>query len=165
MRFHLQQEFPAPLAEVEAAFLDDAFLARLGDIPGLGRPEPLEERRDGDLVHRRVRYRFTKPVSSVVRRVVDPARLTWVEVSTTDTRTHRTTFHIEPDHYPDKLASQAAIQLTPAGQGTRRVTEGEVVVRVPLVGGRVERAIVDGLREHADAEVEVFRRWWEERGG
>jgi hypothetical protein len=42
---------------------------------------------------------------------------------------------------------------------TRRVAEGDVRVSFPLVGGKVERAIVSGLSEHADLEVAVVNGW------
>ena len=39
--------------------------------------------------------------------------------------------------------------------GSIRRLEGDLKVRVPLVGGRVERALVSGLQEHAAAERDV----------
>jgi Protein of unknown function (DUF2505) len=165
MRFTLEQRFPASLDAVEAALLDDAFLARMAELPKLGAPQLLDRRDEGRLVHRRIRHRFTGSLSSAVRRVIDPGRLTWVEESTTDLGTHRTEFRVVPDHYRELLRCRAVIELLADGQSTRRVTEGTVDVRVPVVGGRAERAIVSGLGEHAEAEVEVFRRWWADRPG
>ena len=79
MRFRIQQRFDAPVEEVEAVLLDPAFLVRLGQLPKLGRPELLDQREDGDVVHRRVRFAFAGQLSAAVTAVVDPARLTWVE--------------------------------------------------------------------------------------
>jgi hypothetical protein len=39
------------------------------------------------------------------------------------------------------------------------VAEGEVHVGVPLVGRKVEAAIISGLAEHAAAETEVMHEW------
>ena len=39
--------------------------------------------------------------------------------------------------------------------GPRRITEGDLAVRVPLVGRSVEGAIVSGLREHLAVEIGV----------
>ena len=165
MRFRLEQRFPAPLEEVEPALLEEEFLARMAELPKLGHPELLDQRREGRVVHRRVRHQFTGSLSPVVRKVIDPARLTWVEESTIDLDTHRTDFEVVPDHYRDLLRCRATIELSADGDATRRVTDGTVHVRVPVVGGKAERGIVSGLAEHAEAEVAVFRRWWAERGG
>jgi hypothetical protein len=168
MRFTIDQTFAGPLDDVEAAFVDPAFLERLSTLPKLGRPTLVHRVESGDLVHQWVKYAFTGEVSSAVRRVVDPARLTWVEESTLDRRTHRTTWRIVPDHYRNLLRSEGTFQLTPLDDGggarTRRTAEGELRVTVPLVGGKVERAIVDGLREHAALEEGVLDEWLGSKG-
>ena len=51
------------------------------------------------------------------------------------------------------LRAHGTFRLEPAGDGaTRRTAEGELKVSVPFVGGKVEQAIVSGLREHAALE-------------
>lgn len=173
MRFTIDQTFAGPLDAVEAAFVDPAFLEQLSTLPKLGRPTLVHRVESGDLVHQWVKYAFTGEVSGAVRRVVDPARLTWVEESTLDRRTHRTTWRIVPDHYRNLLRSEGTFQLEPAGPAgpagadgpaarTRRRADGELKVTVPLVGGKVERAIVDGLREHAALEEQVLDAWLEQ---
>ena len=159
MRFAIEQRFPAPLEAVEAAYLDPGFLEELGRLPKLGRPRLLDQTGEGDTVRRRIHYTFAGHLSPAVTAVVDPDKLTWVEESTLDRRTHRTIFRIVPDHYGRRLACSGTFVLTPDGEGTRRVTEGDVEVRFALVGGRVERAIVSGLREHAELEERVMVEW------
>jgi len=43
------------------------------------------------------------------------------------------------------------------------VLQGDLRVRVPLVGSKVERAIVSGLRDHAIAEAQVVQAWLDRR--
>lgn len=167
MRFRVEQRFRAPLAEVEDALLDPAFLARLGELPRLGRPELLDQREEGAVVHQRVRYRFAGALSPAVTTVVDPDRLTWVEETTYDRRAHRGDHRVVPDHYGDRLRSTYTTRLAPTGEGgagTVRATDGEVRVRFPLVAGKVERAIVAGLTEHAGEEARALVQWLEEQG-
>ena len=159
MRFHLEQEFDLPLQEVEDAYVDPDFIERLAELPRLGHPELLDQQRDGPVVRQRVRYRFEGDLSSAVTRVVDPKRLTWVEESTLDRRVHRTTFVIRPDHYGNRLESSGTFTLYSIGKGTRRVAEGELRVHVPFVGGKVERAIISGLADHAAREVDLLDGW------
>ena len=159
MRFTIEQVFAAPLERVEAALVDPAYLERLRTLPKLGRPTLLERREDGPLVHQSVRYAFVGDLNAAVRRVVDPARLSWVEESTTDTTTHVTTWRIVPDHYGHLLRASGTFRLQPTATGTRRVAEGDLKVSVPFVGGKVEQAIVSGLREHAALEQDVLEDW------
>lgn len=39
------------------------------------------------------------------------------------------------------------------------MTEADLEVTVPFVGASVERAIVSGLRDHAEAEARVVGAW------
>ena len=160
MRFTIEQAFAAPLERVQSALVDPAYLGRLSTLPKLGRPTLVSRREDPDgRVHQSVRYAFVGDLNAAVRRVVDPRRLTWVEESTLDPRTHVTTWRIVPDHYGHLLRAHGTFGLEGATEGTRRVAEGELKVSVPLVGGKVEQAIVSGLREHAAAEQEVLDGW------
>lgn len=163
MRFRVEQSFSAPLGDVEAAFTNPALIEHLATLPKLGHPTMLEQRRDDSQVFQRVRYAFAGQLSSVVTAVLDPARLTWVEESTHTFATHSTRFEILPDHYADKLRCGGQLQLEADGRGCRRTAEGDLTVPVPLVGRKVEAAIVSGLQEHADAEAEVLSRWLHDR--
>jgi hypothetical protein len=159
VRFRVEQRFDRPPAVIEDALLDPAFLAALARLPRLGAPEVLSSETDGDVVHQQVRHRFTGDLAPAVTAVVDPDRLTWVEDTTYDRRSHRGDHRIRPDHYAGRLKASYTTRVEPAGDGTRRLIEGEVVVRFPLVGSRVEKAIVSGLTDHAHLEAEVLEEW------
>ena len=160
MRFTIEQRFAGPLDAVEAAFVDPAYLERLSTLPKLGRPTLVRQVETGDHVRQWVKYAFVGDLNAAVRRVVDPARLTWVEESTVDRTTHRTTWRIVPDHYRNLLRASGTFQLRPDGsERTVRTTDAELRVTVPLVAGKVEQAIVSGLREHAALEQQVLDDW------
>lgn len=160
MRFRLEQRFTAPLAAVEDAFVDPSVLAFLAGLPGLGLPQLVDQSADGDRLHQRVRFRFEGHLPSAATRVVDPERLTWIEESTLDRRTHVTQFVVLPDHYAERLQCRGTVTLSADGPGTtRRVTEGDLRVRVALVAARVERAIISGLHDHATAQEAAVQDW------
>lgn len=166
MRFHIAQSFDHSADEVQAAYLDPAFIAAMGNLPKLGSPELLEDSRDGATVRRRVRYRFAGDLNSAVRAVIDPERLTWVEESVVDVADRRTRWKIVPDHYGDRLSSSGEFLIEPDGEGggtagSRRVARGEVKVHMFLVGSKVEAAIVSGMKEHAAAERDAIGRYLE----
>jgi hypothetical protein len=161
MHFAVVQHLRAPLDVVESVFVDPKFITESGTLePKLGSPELLDQREDGDKLHQRVRYRFVGHLSPVVTRVIDPSRLTWVEEVTLDRSTHRTTWKIQPDNYANLLTASGEFVLSPAGpDATERRVEGDVKVRVPLVGRKAEAAIVSGLLEHVRTEEDMVNRW------
>jgi hypothetical protein len=159
MRFEIEQLIAGPVDAVARLYTEPRFYELLGEMPKLGRPEVLERREVGTLVYLSVRFRFTGNLSPAVTRVVDPAKLSWVEESVHDLEHHTVTFHMKPDNYGDRIRFEGSYRFEPVGENqTRRVAAGEVTVRVPLVGRAVEGAIVSGLREHLEAEVEVVER-------
>jgi hypothetical protein len=160
VNFRIEQRLAVPAAAVEEALVDADFIAATADLPKIGGAELLDQERDGTRVRQRIRYRFTGELSSAVTAVVDRDRLTWVDEADYDLAAHRSEHRIVPDHYGSRLQAAYSSRLEADGAGaTRRIAEGTVKVRMPLVGGRVERAIVSGLEEHADAEAALLARW------
>lgn len=155
MRFTVHQRFTDSPEAVAGAFADPALYSAFDELPKLSRPEVVAHAVHDHEVSLQIRYRFTGDLSSAARAVLDPSRLTWVEHSIHDLTARTTTFHMVPDHYADRFRCSGVYRFEPDGSGTRRVGEGDIKVRAPLVGGAVERAIVSGLREHLDAEVAV----------
>ncbi len=160
MDFRIEQRIAGSVEAVAHAFVDARFVAATAGLPKVGGAALLDQERDGDRVRQRIRYRFTGELSSAVTRVVDRDRLTWVDEADHDLTTFRSEHRILPDHYADRLQAAYAARLEPDGGGhTRTLVTGTLTVRMPLVGGRVERAIVSGLEEHAAAEAELLGRW------
>jgi uncharacterized protein DUF2505 len=156
MNFRIEQQLKGTPEDVQSVLFDPDFVAARSNLPKLGDAELLESTRDRDTGHQRIRLRFTAPLSSAVTAVIDPARLTWVDDATYDLTAHTAEHQILPDNYADRLACSYRAVLTAVDGQTRRSLDGEVKVRMPLVGGKVERAIVSGLEEHAAAEAALI---------
>jgi hypothetical protein len=157
VRFSIEQRLAAPVERVEAALLDADWYRAVTASTSVWAPELLEVRDDGGpRVGLRVRYRFRGTLNPAAARVVDPAKLSWVEVSTLDRGSHHLDLRIEPDHYANRLRFTGAVELRADGATTARVLDGDVQVKVLLVAGPVEGAVVSGLREHAAVEERVF---------
>ena len=159
MRFSLQQALPGAVDDVVAAFVDPAFYEALRQLPNVEAPQFLEQQVDGRTVRQRIRYRFSGELSSAVTRVIDPARLTWVDDAVFDLDARTATFRILPDHYANRLTASGRYRFQPVGGGTQRLIEGDLKVHMPLVGGKVERAIVSGIERHLGDEARLLGSW------
>src|SRR3712207_8569891 len=104
MRFALEQSFAGSVEDVLATFTDPDFIATLGDLPKLDRPEMLDQTRDGAVVRQRVRYRFVGTLSPAVSRVLEAARPVWVDETAYDTVAATATSRILPAHHANRLA-------------------------------------------------------------
>ena len=165
MKFTLDQHIAAPPPAVAGVFADPSFYATLGDLPKLGAPEVVGHEIGHDIVRLRLRYRFTGELSSAAKSLLDPAKLTWVEESTHDLASRSVSFRMVPDHYGDRFRCTGGWTYAPDGAGTLRTSAGEVVVKAPIVGRAVERAIVSGLREHAAGQAPLVEAFLARGGG
>ena len=159
MNFEIVQAIAASVDAVDAALIDPAFLIRMAELPKLGSAEVLDQRRDGDVVHQDVRYLFEAELSRAVTRVVDPALMTWVERSACDLASHETHCELRPDHYAGLLTGAYTAVIMPTPTGALRTITGVLKVKMPLVGGKVEGAIVGGIRENAEAQIQLLETW------
>jgi hypothetical protein len=104
-----------------------------------------------------VRFKFAGSVSSAVRRVVDPAKMSWVTRTEVLVDQLQTNWQVLPDHYPDRLTGRGTYRFADGDSGPDSAVikvDGELKVHVPIVGGTVERIIVSGLRNYIATEVE-----------
>lgn len=158
MRFRIEQHLAAPVERVEEALVDPAWYRAVTASAAVWAPELLEVTgAGGPLVGFRVRYRFRGTLNPAAAKIVSPAKLSMVWDSTLDRATHSIDLRIEPDNYADRLRfTSATVALEPGGDATTRVLEGDFKVTVPFVGGKVERAVVSGLQDHAGVEENTF---------
>ncbi len=158
MHFELIQRYDADADAVDAAYADPGLYPALVGLPKLGGIEVVGH--DGPpVVRMEVRFRFTGHLPPAVTAVVHPERLTWVQETVHDHADRSARFRLLPDHYPDRLRCRGRYAIADQAGGSRRVVSGELQVRAPLVGGRVEQAIVSGLEEYLEAEAPVVDAW------
>lgn len=143
----------------EEALVDPSFYAAMSAIGPIGTPEVLRRTDDGSHVRLSVRYRFTGDLGGPARRVLDPAKLTWVIESSLDRAANTVGFVMVPDHYGDRLECRGTYRFEDRGGTTVQTVEGDLIVHVPLVGRAVERAILMGLRQHLAEEAELIARY------
>ncbi len=153
MRFANEQRYPADLATVLALFTDPALYPTLSGLPKIGTPQVVDHQVDGSHVRLRLHQRFTGDLPAAALAVIDPAKLTWIEEVDFDLDRATATSRLQPDHYADRLSCSGRYTFLAEGdQTTLRRLDGELKVRMRFVGGKVEGALVSGLREHAEAE-------------
>ncbi len=57
------------------------------------------------------------------------------------------------------VSATSTTVVRPDGTGAVEVVSGQVTARVPLVGGRIEKAVLPALEAALDAQVDTYRAW------
>ena len=160
MHFEVEQRFTAAPPDVIDLYTDPAFYELLRDLPRVGQPEVRDRVVNGHLITMRVHYRFTADLPTAATAVIDRDKLTWIEETVYDVNAMTSSSQLLPDNYADRLTAGATTTFAEdsATGGTRRSISADCKVRFPVVGGKVEGAIVSGLREHLADEAAVANR-------
>jgi hypothetical protein len=150
--------YDASPGEVAAMLADRAFRERVCEAMGSTHWDVTIDGTTGAGPGMRVvvdQTRATKGVPAVARRFVgDEIRIVRRESWTNESRADLTI------DVPGKPATFAgAIALVAGGGRTVMSVTGDITVRIPMLGGRLEGLVADVLRAGFDAEHRVGRAW------
>lgn len=162
MRFTIEQSFRASVAGVVRALASPEYLRDgMSQLPDIGVPTIRDQRVAGGVVRTTLVFQFQGSLPTIVTKVIDPAKLSWIEETTIDLDLAKATFLMTPEHYASFFTCQGSWAVTDISGGSKRTISGSMKVNspVPFVGGQVERAIVSGLRERLAVEPPVLEQW------
>ncbi len=162
MKLLVRHTFPCSLDVFWQMFWDEEYDRLVGEAAGVTR-EMLWDREEGD--RRRWRMRFTpaQELPSLVAKAIGTPKLVYEQESLLDAD-RRLHWEVFPAVVPDKVTAKGTMVARAAGAGIERVVEGEVTVRIPIVGSRIERAIHQSVLDSYERTYDVSMRWLKARG-
>lgn len=155
MKLQVRHNFACTPDEFWTLFWDPSYDQRLQQGSEVLR-ELLEEKEEG--TRRRLRYRFTpkKTLPPAVAAVAGTDKLVYEQDNVFDRATGLLTWKVRPALVPDKVTAEGTFRVVPAGAGCERVAEGTIEVRVPFIGGRIEEAIVNDVKQGYEVATRVM---------
>ena len=101
-------------------------------------------------------------IPASARKVVNEDMLTWNEVTRFEPKEHTIHWKIVPlkDKIKDILNSYGTWKLIPEGQGTRRIIDGFIEVKIPFVGKVAETFLAGELKRNYDVEPDLQRKFY-----
>ncbi len=162
MKFAVRQAVAVAPARAMAAYGAPTFYEGRPPRDDIAVREVVRHDAMGDRIVLEVRFAFTGSVSSAVRAVVDPQKMSWITQTEILLHEHRSSWVVLPDHYPDRLSANGTYRFEEGDGGPATTVvevEGELKVRVPIVGRSVEKVIVNDLRAYIADEVAGISGW------
>ena len=160
MKFTMTHVFDVERATMEKHLNDPELLEMAREIPNLKGRELVEYREEAKLRIWKFRNAALGEIPANARLYVKPEMLAWTEESTWDPDTHAFTWRTVPSHFSEILSAEGTWRLEEAGAKTRRVIDGELRVKLPVVGRVVEQFIIELVKANFTAEAEVQRRFY-----
>src|SRR5262249_32175640 len=106
MKFSIDADASVAPEEAALAYATPAFFEGREPRDNITVLEVAKHERTGDRVLMEVRFRFAGAVSSAVRAVIDPKKMSWITRNQIDLAARRSDWVIVPDHYPDRLTGR-----------------------------------------------------------
>jgi hypothetical protein len=162
--FRLEHTFPEIPVELFEKYLNHPeLIAMLKGMPGFRSRDLIERKDDPDgIIHWTFRVVAGGDVPASARKVVTEDMLTWDEVTRFVPQEHTIYWRIRPlkDRIKDILNSHGTWKLVPDGQGTRRIIDGHIEVKIPFVGKVAEAFLASELKRNYDVEPDLQRKFY-----
>jgi hypothetical protein len=165
--FKLEHDFPDISVEVFEAYLNDPELIKMLDkMPAFRSRDLVDHKKNGD---GSTMWRFKVvaggDVPASVRKVLNEEMLTWHEDTRFVPAEHTIHWTIVPLASSAKalLESHGTWRLLHAAKGTKRVIEGHITVKVPLIGKVVEQYLASELKRNYDVEPDIQRSFYRKK--
>jgi len=160
MRFYLDQPIAVSAEAAQAAFVDPAFYQSLGELGGISAPEVRSFSQSPGHVHMELGYRFAGQLNGPAKRILDPEKITWSQVTDVDLPNRRTEVRMVPDNYQGLLSFSGWYELRrESDDNCTQHFEGDLRVRLPLLGPLAERAIGGSIRQNLAETAHLVERY------
>ncbi len=162
MRFEIIHEFEIPLDAIELAVLSPDLFSRLKThLTNMEEVRQKQHVLEGGVLQRLWSYQASVRVPVFAQKVVTREMLSWDEQSTYTIRTHSAKWTVLPNVKPEwrkHFHAEGTYRLVAlASDRTRRLVEGELTLKVPVVQKVAERAILAEVRRTFEAEAATLR--------
>ncbi|HSO31020.1 MAG TPA: DUF2505 family protein [Labilithrix sp.] len=162
MHFEVVHEFDIPLDALELAVISPNLFQELSKrLHGIESVSQKEHILTDSRLERLWSYRASVKIPAFATRYVTPEMCAWDEKSTYDIKRHSSEWTILPHVKPEwrKLfTAKGTYVLEQLESGrTRRIVNGILELRVPLVRPVAEKLIMGEVRKTFDAEAETLR--------
>jgi hypothetical protein len=155
VKFGFEQTWQATVQDVVGVYLDEAFWKGVTGFSRTSPPEVLEVSSSGGTGLTRLRWRLSVDLPGEASRFIDPDDVSWVEETRWDVAAASATVAFHPDQAATLMRASASVAMAQKGGEAVRTVRGELKVRIPLLGGRVEHAVADAIGEHLEEEAEA----------
>lgn len=162
MKLMVRHNFPCSKDTFWQMFWDEEYDRMLREVTEATR-ETLWDREEGGGRRWRMRFVPQQELPAMIARAVGTKKLIYEQESFLDANK---VLHWEvfPAVVPDKVQARGTMKLVGADGKLERVVEGDISVRIPLVGGGIERMIHGSVLDGYERAYQVSLDWLDRRG-
>lgn len=163
MKLYIESDLAFDPATAWEIFESKAFEDRLEEATDLV-CEVLEERHEGGVKIKKLRYRSKRELPKMVAKALGSKNLTYEQVNSFDAEKSELRWDVYLPVMSDRVTVGGTTRISDAPGGAKRVVDGEINVRVRLIGGQIEKVVVAEFERSMGRAVDLARQIHAERG-
>lgn len=163
MKLNARHVYPCSTVRFWQMFWDPEYDRMLTEQTGLDRTD-LWNRVEGDVRTWRARYEPARELPAAAQKVLGASKLVYEQESRLEQTKGELQWAVEPMVMRDRVTARGSMLVQPHPTGCERVVEGEISVRVLLVGGAIEKAVSSQLAEGYEQTHRIGLAWLETYG-
>jgi Protein of unknown function (DUF2505) len=157
--FHIAHEFDADPDRYWAVFFDEDYNIEVARRLDMKERTVLFRSEDDATIRFEQKLIPRRDLPTIIKKLVG-GDLGYVERATYHKGRSYMDVSIEPTLLKERTDVRATYTVTPIGPGrVRRTYEGDVHVDVPLVGRKIEAAVLEDVRRSFDIAAQVTKEW------
>ena len=168
MRLSMIHRFPCTPEELWAVFDDPSFNPRMSERTGVQR-ELLAERNDAQGYYARWKIIANTEIPAIMQKAIGADRVSYEQESRRAAGSNTLEWKIFPMVLAKQFTGNGTTTVRAAEGGSERLIEGELVVRVPVLGKQMEAKLVESVEKSyaqaAELALTMLRERAAERAG
>ena len=158
MKMLLTHHFPCSPEEFWAVVMDPVF-SKETDQKARIEKTVLESRIEPDgRRYQHMRFFYLDPLPAIVARILGTGHLTYEQIQRIDDRALTLEWEVIPPISRKKFRADGFYRVRAAKGGCERVIEGDVEVKVPLVGRKIEQGVIDQIKNGYERGADIIRQ-------
>lgn len=164
MHYQIEDEFSCDVATYWRVFFDESYnqelFAKLNISRELVECSPADVTLDGTQALRRVQRLTPENEMPAVMKKVLRGTLSYLEHNDFDPSTNEIKVKTVPSIMADKIVTQGTYRLQEIAPGkVKRIWSGECSCSIPLVGSKIEKTIVEEVKQSYAKTTQFTREW------
>lgn len=161
----IEHELPIAAERFWALLHDPAYEAFQAEGLGLAGYEEVERKIDGQVMHRKIRVIPKIEVPAAIRKVIgvggaDAGSMGYIEQQDKRLDKYELRWWVDPPILVGKLQVGGLFRVEPIDdKRCRRILDGEVKIGIPIVGGTVEKFVLQEVKKTYDKVPGIVAAW------
>lgn len=156
MKFELRHAFDCTPERLWEITDSDAFEARLAEATNATR-ELVERSETGGETYVRRRIAVKRDLPAAMVKVLGTDGIAYDQETRRKAGSNVLRWSIKPMVLQGRFSGEGETEVRPTPGGCERIIRGELVIRVPLVGGQMEKKLVDDVQASYTRAAELIR--------